>query len=91
VIVEAVKETSFLVGVDGEVGRVQIQHDLFGRFPVCFQKHVDQQSIRRLGVTVDFLISVGFFVDSSSRFSVLLPANADSVSLFPSITASSGS
>jgi len=42
VIVEAVKETSFLPAMDWKIRRVQIQHDLFGRFPVCFYKHIDQ-------------------------------------------------
>jgi hypothetical protein len=47
--VVAVKETRLLLPVQRRVGRIQVQHDLCGRFGVRFQKQVHEQLIQRFG------------------------------------------
>ena len=53
------EEALRLMAVDGDVGRIQIQHDLVGRAAVRFQKQVPQQAVQSLGRVADLVIAAG--------------------------------
>ena len=55
--VVAVEETTLLVSMQRVIGRVEVQHHLFGRLRVL-DKQIDQQRIKRFAVRDDFLVPV---------------------------------
>ena len=56
--VVAVEETTLLMTMQRVVGRVEVQHDLFGRLLVRLDKHIDQQRVERFAVRDNFLVPV---------------------------------
>ena len=57
--VVTVKETSFLLPVQGRIGGVDVENDLLGRCAVRFHEHVHQQAAGRCRVAADLLVAAG--------------------------------
>ena len=74
-VVVAVEEPAFLLAVQRVVGGVEVEDDLLGRPRVRFQEQVDEQALDGRAVMSDLVIVASAASrDSSSRFSVDLPA-----------------
>ena len=73
-IIVAVEEAAFLMAVQRVVGGVEVEDDLLGRPVVRLEQQVDEQGLDRRGLMGDLAVLRGRLRDSSSRFSVDLPA-----------------
>ena len=57
-VVVAVEEAAFLMAVQRIVGRIEIEHDLFGRFAMRIEKQIDQQPLDQGRLVRDPTIAV---------------------------------
>ena len=94
-VVVAVEEPAFLMAVQRVVGGVEVENDLLGRPGVRLEEEIDEQRLDRRRVVADLLVAGRRRRDSSSRFSVDLPAtgaqSSRRASSLPASTAITGS
>ena len=60
-VVITVEEAALLVALQRQVGRVQVQHDLLGRFAVRFQEHLNQQFVEGCLAVLNLLVPARLF------------------------------
>jgi hypothetical protein len=69
------KEALLLMAVQRQIGRVQIDHDLFRRFRIGFQENVHQQLVSGCGIVLHLLVAV-FGLKFSTQFQTIQRALA---------------
>jgi hypothetical protein len=57
-IIIAVKEAALLVAVQGIIGRVEVENDLFGRRLVSLEEKLDEQALDRARIMADLVVAV---------------------------------
>lgn len=60
IVVVAVEEAALLVPMQGVVGGVQVEDDLFGRRGMCVEKDLDEQPLDRRRIVADLVIARRF-------------------------------